>query len=247
MAELPLYRTSLRPRQASTKRWKEYYLLVILFVGFIVLFAGVLWFVPNVEEDLNYKKAYQTFTKELPIPPTGRLPSVLPAPRAKPHFAEFAPPNNNNINNDKDRAEVEDVMNPRRKLESERNLIDDIGAVPLEQQRRRETEGRAVVFEKEKEEAGLLEEEEEEEELERRNDVLQTNREEAEDREEEGGMDEEDPVVVERRNKVVEVCCWWRGVFCGRCVFGCHSVLSMPVYYTCTVSHEVKSVHISLM
>lgn len=95
-------------------------------------------------------------------------------------------------------------MNPRRRLESERNLIDDIGAVPLEQQRRRETEGRAVVFEKEKEEAGLLEEEEEEE-LERRNDVLQTNRDEAEDREEEGGMDEEDPVVVERRNKVKEM------------------------------------------
>ncbi len=64
MAQLPLYynKNKLVGPKSTTKRWKEYYLLVITIVGFIILIAGVLWFVPGMEEDKSYNKAYDSFT-----------------------------------------------------------------------------------------------------------------------------------------------------------------------------------------
>ncbi len=64
MAQLPLYYKNSKPvgPKSVTKRWKEYYLLVITIVGFIILIAGVLWFVPGMEEDKGYNKAYDSFT-----------------------------------------------------------------------------------------------------------------------------------------------------------------------------------------
>ncbi len=64
MAQLPLYYKNSKPTgpKSTTKRWKEYYLLVITIVGFIILIAGVLWFVPGMEEDKNFNKAYDLFT-----------------------------------------------------------------------------------------------------------------------------------------------------------------------------------------
>lgn len=61
---LPIYykNSKLVGPQSSKKRWKEYYLLVCTVVGFIILIAGVLWFVPSVEEDKSYSRAYSSFT-----------------------------------------------------------------------------------------------------------------------------------------------------------------------------------------
>ena len=61
---LPIYykNSKLVVSQGSKKRWKEYYLLVCTVVGFVILIAGVLWFVPSVEEDKSYSKAYYSFT-----------------------------------------------------------------------------------------------------------------------------------------------------------------------------------------
>lgn len=64
MAQLPLYYKNSKATgpKSTTKRWKEYYLLVITIVGFIILIAGVLWFVPGMEEDKSYNRAYNSFT-----------------------------------------------------------------------------------------------------------------------------------------------------------------------------------------
>lgn len=61
---LPIYykNSKLVISQGSKKRWKEYYLLVCTVVGFVILIAGVLWFVPSVEEDKSYNRAYYSFT-----------------------------------------------------------------------------------------------------------------------------------------------------------------------------------------
>ncbi len=64
MAQLPLYYKNSKATgpKSTTKRWKEYYLLVITIVGFIILIAGVVWFVPGMEEDKSYNRAYDSFT-----------------------------------------------------------------------------------------------------------------------------------------------------------------------------------------
>ena len=64
MAQLPLYYKNSKPTgpTSTTKRWKEYYLLVITIVGFVILIAGVLWFVPGIEEGRSYDRAYDSFT-----------------------------------------------------------------------------------------------------------------------------------------------------------------------------------------
>lgn len=67
MAQLPLYVYRNSKTSGTTRRWKEYYLLVITIVGFVILFAGVLWFVPGLEENRSYDKAYDSFTGQGPI------------------------------------------------------------------------------------------------------------------------------------------------------------------------------------
>jgi len=63
MAQLPLYYKNSKPTgPPPSKKWKEYYLIGILFVAFIILIAGVLWFVPDVEVNLSYDRAYDSFT-----------------------------------------------------------------------------------------------------------------------------------------------------------------------------------------
>ena len=61
---LPIYykNSKLVVAQSPKKKWKEYYLLVCTIVGFIILIAGVLWFVPSIEEDKSYYRAYNSFT-----------------------------------------------------------------------------------------------------------------------------------------------------------------------------------------
>lgn len=61
---LPIYykNSKLVVAQTPKKKWKEYYLLVCTVVGFIILIAGVLWFVPSIEEDKSYYRAYNSFT-----------------------------------------------------------------------------------------------------------------------------------------------------------------------------------------
>lgn len=61
---LPIYykNSKLVVAQSPKKKWKEYYLLVCTIAGFIILIAGVLWFVPSVEEDKSYYRAYNSFT-----------------------------------------------------------------------------------------------------------------------------------------------------------------------------------------
>jgi hypothetical protein len=61
---LPIYykNSKLVVAQSPKKKWKEYYLLVCTIAGFIILIAGVLWFVPSIEEDKSYYRAYNSFT-----------------------------------------------------------------------------------------------------------------------------------------------------------------------------------------
>ena len=62
--QLPLYHKNSKVVGAgiTIKRWKEYYLLVVTLFGFLMLYAGVLWFVPSVEVHDSYGRAYSSFT-----------------------------------------------------------------------------------------------------------------------------------------------------------------------------------------
>lgn len=62
--QLPLYyKNSKLVGPSSTKtKWSEYYLLVVTLFGFLMLFAGVLWFLPSIDADDGYTKAYGGFT-----------------------------------------------------------------------------------------------------------------------------------------------------------------------------------------
>ena len=65
--QLPLYynKNSKLVGPTSTKsrtKWSEYYLLVVTLFGFLMLFAGILWFLPSIDEDDGYTKAYDGFT-----------------------------------------------------------------------------------------------------------------------------------------------------------------------------------------
>ena len=62
--QLPLYYKNSKlvgPGSTRTK-WSEYYLLVVTLFGFLMLFAGVLWFLPSIDGDDGYGKAYGGFT-----------------------------------------------------------------------------------------------------------------------------------------------------------------------------------------
>lgn len=68
MAQLPLYYKNSKPTgpaQYASKKWKEYYLVGILFVAFVVLIAGVLWFVPDTEVYQSFDRAYSSFSAGL--------------------------------------------------------------------------------------------------------------------------------------------------------------------------------------
>ena len=91
MAQLPLYYKNSKPTgpRTSIKKWKEYYLLVITIVGFIILIAGVLWFVPGLEEDKSYNKAYDSFTALGSIDVT--IPHLKPTPKQQDSVLERNP------------------------------------------------------------------------------------------------------------------------------------------------------------
>ena len=62
---LPLYYKNSKPTGLSgpTKSWKDNYLLVVVFVGFLILIAGTFWFLPPLEDkDADYEKTYGRFT-----------------------------------------------------------------------------------------------------------------------------------------------------------------------------------------
>ena len=61
--QLPLYYKNSKAvgPGAPKKRWKEYYLLVVTLFGFLMLYAGVLWFVPSVDEGDDLKDVYRRF------------------------------------------------------------------------------------------------------------------------------------------------------------------------------------------
>ena len=68
MAQLPLYYKNSKPTgpaQYASKKWKEYYLIGIVFVAFVVLIAGILWFVPDTEVFQNFDRAYSSFSAGL--------------------------------------------------------------------------------------------------------------------------------------------------------------------------------------
>ncbi len=78
--QLPLYYKNSKPIGPGVpkKRWKEYYLLVVTLFGFLMLYAGVLWYVPSVEEGDHLANVYSRFAG----PPTDitDTPSELPLP-----------------------------------------------------------------------------------------------------------------------------------------------------------------------
>lgn len=88
MAQLPLYYKNGKPVGPPTpRRWKEVYLLFIVFVGFIIMIAGVLWFVPPVEDD-EWRSTYYGFNPSavtdvagMPYRPT--LESLVPSENEK--------------------------------------------------------------------------------------------------------------------------------------------------------------------
>lgn len=62
---LPLYYKNFKPTglPGPAKSWKDNYLLVVVFVGFIILIAGTFWFLPPLEDkDADYEKTYGRFT-----------------------------------------------------------------------------------------------------------------------------------------------------------------------------------------
>ena len=62
---LPLYYKNSKPTglSGSAKSWKDKYLIVVVFVGFIILIAGTFWFLPPLEDkDGDYEEAYGRFT-----------------------------------------------------------------------------------------------------------------------------------------------------------------------------------------
>ena len=74
--QLPLYykNSKLVGSGTTKRRWTEYYLLLVTVFGFLILFAGVLWFVPSVEEDPNsYRRTYDVFTGSVTSDGTGPL------------------------------------------------------------------------------------------------------------------------------------------------------------------------------
>lgn len=68
--QLPLYYKNSKLVGAGSKtKWSEYYLLVVTLFGFLMLFAGILWFLPSIDADDGYTKAYDGFTGN--EPPSG--------------------------------------------------------------------------------------------------------------------------------------------------------------------------------
>ena len=63
---LPYYYKNSKPVglvSGPGKTWKDNYLLVVVFVGFVILIAGTFWFLPPLEgEDSDYEKTYGRFT-----------------------------------------------------------------------------------------------------------------------------------------------------------------------------------------
>ena len=63
---LPLYYKNSKLTSGLSgpaKSWKDNYLLVVVFVGFIILIAGTFWFLPPMgDKDADYEKTYGRFT-----------------------------------------------------------------------------------------------------------------------------------------------------------------------------------------
>lgn len=210
---LPIYykNSKLVGPQTSKKRWKEYYLLVCTVVGFIILIAGVLWFVPSIEEDKSYSRAYNSFTGPslMGVTDTSQEPEINPRPERPSALSK---------DNLLKRGGPE--IDPRqRKLEEERQS--PIVVVPG-RGRPNNIEGRAVPEQEVKQRGdtqGVNGGDERESE---RDSVKQggekqgpvgTQTVESEEvnkatgQEEEGKQkEEEDPVTKQRREKIVEVC-----------------------------------------
>ena len=91
---LPFYYKNSRPTGLSAgpgKSWKDNYLLVVVFMGFVVLIAGTFWFLPPLDDkDSDYEKTYGRFAGNaaitdavvIPTEPT-LVPSEEPGRRGK--------------------------------------------------------------------------------------------------------------------------------------------------------------------
>lgn len=117
---LPIYykNSKLVGPQSSKKRWKEYYLLVCTVVGFVILIAGVLWFVPSIEEDKSYNRAYNSFTGPslMGVTDTSQEPEIKPRPERP-----SALPEDNLLRRSVDNHDNDPEIDPRlRKLEEQR-------------------------------------------------------------------------------------------------------------------------------
>lgn len=69
--QLPLYYKNSKLIGPAKTKWSEYYLLVVTLFGFLMLFGGVLWFLPSIEENDSYTKAYGGFTGSEPSGSSG--------------------------------------------------------------------------------------------------------------------------------------------------------------------------------
>ena len=217
---LPIYykNSKLVGPQSTRKKWKEYYLLVCTVVGFIILIAGVLWFVPSVEEDKSYNKAYSSFTG----PSLGGITDSSDNPEP---VGQAASPLDKEHLLKRDADSVPEIDPRQRKLEEDRrepipvpgrgrpNNIE--GGVPLEQRR----EENDIIVQKEEEHREERENYGEDVNQKQENNVAD----EVQSKDGEGGKkdaaveepelveeEQEDPVTKQRREKIVEVnnvCC----------------------------------------
>lgn len=205
---LPIYykNSKLVVAQSPKKKWKEYYLLVCTVVGFIILIAGVLWFVPSIEEDKSYYRAYNSFTgpgitdsssepeinansnpdKSSPLPIENVLkreaenngPGIDPRQRKLEENKQEPVPGRGRPNDVEDGVPVKEEGENHQREPQEEVHVDKV-------EERNEVEGGNAVGDDQKEEDGGVEKEAREEEGEEKQ--------------------KEDPVTTQRREKIVEV------------------------------------------
>jgi hypothetical protein len=101
--QLPLYYKNSKlvgPSSTKTKtKWSEYYLLVVTLFGFLMLFAGVLWFLPSVDESDGYTKAYDVFTGTESTGRSSSLAGTEPVMSPVPNQRTMNPAFHSNVSN----------------------------------------------------------------------------------------------------------------------------------------------------
>lgn len=96
--QLPLYYKNSKLVGPAKTKWSEYYLLVVTLFGFLMLFGGVLWFLPSIEENDSYTKAYGGFTGTEPSGSSGTESMMSPLDKKGSNLSPTLHPSASNLN-----------------------------------------------------------------------------------------------------------------------------------------------------